>query len=104
MLSKLQSLLVLTNLRARQEVNAVNRGIDRDPVEAIRKLVDMRSKENSAATRLLNTDNDFVDSLGRSYHNWSLDCDKRHKPTEAIKGKANKKAAKRLAARKGHHV
>lgn len=96
MLSKLQSLLVLTNPRARQEINAVNRGIDRDPVDAIRKLVDLRSKESSAATRLLNTDNDFVDSLGHSYHNWSLDCDKRHKPTENIKGKANKKAAKRL--------
>ena len=59
MLSKLQSLLVLTNPRARQEINAVNHGIDRDPVEAIRKLVDLRSKESSAATRLLNTDNDF---------------------------------------------
>ena len=96
MLSKLQSLLVLTNPRARQEVNAVNRGIDRDPVEAIRKLVDMRSKENTTATRLLNTDSDFIDSLGHSYHNWALDNAKQAKPDGHIRGKANKKAAKRL--------
>ena len=96
MTNKLQSLLVLTNPRARKEMESVNREIGRDPDAAIRKLVDLRSKENSAATKLLNTDNRFVDSLGNSYHNWSLDCEKRHKPTEAIKGKANKKAAKRL--------
>lgn len=96
MLSNLQSLLVLTNPRARQEVNAANRGIDQDPVEAIRKMVDIRSKANTTATRLLNTDSGFVDSLGHSYHNWALDNAKQAKPGDHIRGKANKKAAKRL--------
>ena len=96
MLDRLQSLLVLTNPRARQEINNVNRSIDVDPVEAIRKLVDIRSKANTTTTRLLNTNNDFVDSLGHSYHNWSLDGNKAVGPNDHIKGKANKKAAKRL--------
>ena len=96
MLDRTQSLLVLTNPRARQEINNVNKGIDVDPLEAIRKMVDIRSKANTTATRLLNTDNEFVDSLGHSYHNWALDNAKQAKPGEHIRGKANKKAAKRL--------
>jgi hypothetical protein len=96
MLDRTQSLLVLTNPRARQEINNVNKDIDVDPLEAIRKMVDIRSKANTTATRLLNTDSDFVDSLGHSYHNWALDNAKQAKPDGHIRGKANKKAAKRL--------